>query len=269
MEPFKISSCMAPNMDFLCTGLAELLTASLSMPAAACTDIPWQERERRLDSGEIGLCWICGLPYVWKADRPAPSIGLLAAPVMRAPRYQNRPVYYSDVIVRADSPYNSLEDLRGARWAYNEPGSHSGYNVVRAELGRRGERAGYFARAIEAGSHQNALRMILAGEVDGAAIDTTVLELELRLHPEWRALLRAVGTLGPSPIPPWVISRTVSEKLRAALKEALLHLHEDPRGRDLLARAGMARLVAVTDRDYDPIREMDRLAQGVRLGRVV
>jgi phosphonate transport system substrate-binding protein len=257
---------MAPNMDFLCAGIAELLQTRLSLPVTARTHIPWQERERQLDAGEIGLCWICGLPYVWKADRPAPAIALLAAPVMLAPRYRGLPVYYSDVVVHSESHFHCLADLRGARWAYNEPGSHSGYNVVRAALAARGERAGFFGPVTAAGSHQTALRMILRGTIDGSAIDSTVLELEQLRHPELAAQLRVVDTFGPSPIPPWVISRTIPADVRDAINHALLHLHEDPRGLSLLARAGMARLVSVTDPDYDPIREMDRLAQGVRLG---
>jgi ABC-type phosphate/phosphonate transport system substrate-binding protein len=30
-----------------------------------------------------------------------------------------------------DSPYRTFADLQGCRWAYNEPNSHSGYNITR------------------------------------------------------------------------------------------------------------------------------------------
>jgi phosphonate transport system substrate-binding protein len=266
MNVLKISSCMAPNMDPLCHDLAHFLTASLSMPVEAETEISWQERERLLDSGEIGLCWICGLPYVWKADHDPNPIALLAAPVMRAKRYQNCPVYYSDVVVRADRPFQSLEDLRGAGWAYNEPGSHSGYNVVRAALAARGEKNGFFGRVVGSGSHQASLQMILEGEVDGSAIDSTVLELEIRQRPSLQKQIRIIDTFGPSPIPPWVVSNSVSLALRTKLLQALLGIHQNAQGEEILARIGIARFVAVQDKDYDPIREMDRLAAGLRLG---
>jgi phosphonate transport system substrate-binding protein len=32
-------------------------------------DIRWQERLRRFDAGRIQVAWMCGLPYVWRADR--------------------------------------------------------------------------------------------------------------------------------------------------------------------------------------------------------
>ena len=76
-----------------------------------------------------------------RAQRERPGeLELLAAPVLDGPRYEQQPVYFSDVIVRADSPYHTLEDLAGETWAYNEESSHSGYNLVYASLLERGLR---------------------------------------------------------------------------------------------------------------------------------
>ncbi len=265
LDRLWITTCMAPNMDFICRDLAEFLAARLAMPVEARIDIPWQERERLLDEGQIQLGWICGLPYVRKADLPSPTIAVLAAPVMRGERYQNRPNYFSDVVVRRDSAFQSLADLRGAAWAYNEPASHSGYNVVRYALAARGETAGFFGRVIELGAHQNSLRMILNGEVDSSAIDSTVLERETRKDPAIQQHIRVIETLGPSPIPPWVVSKTVPEEQRAKLQDAFRAVEHDPDGRDLLERGGMLRFTSVTDTDYDLIREMARMAETVKL----
>ena len=267
MNTIKISTCMAPNMDFVCRELAGYLSTRLSIPVEAWLDIPWQERERLLDEGQIDLCWICGLPYVRKADhlRP-PQVELVAAPVMEGARYQNRPLYFSDVVVRRDSPFQTLGDLKGAAWAYNEPASHSGYNVVRYALAQRGERAGFFGTVIEAGAHQVSLQMILRRQVDGSAIDSSVLEQELRDDPALASQIRVIDTLGPSPIPPWVAPRAAPAGLRHQLRELLLGMQEDPVGQAILARAHLARFAAVADGDYDAIREMARLAEGVELG---
>ena len=45
-------------------------------------------------------------------------------------------------------------------------------------------RPGFFARVVEAGFHQRAIRLVAAGVVDAAAIDSQVLAVELRDHPE-------------------------------------------------------------------------------------
>lgn len=268
MNSLTISTCMAPNMDYICRDLAGYISTRICIPVEPRLDISWQERERLLDEGEIDLCWICGLPYIRKIERKSSPIELLAAPVMQGERYHNRPIYYSDVVVHTDSPIKNLADLRNASWAYNEPGSHSGYNVVRYELAIRGETSGFFGRVIESGAHQISLKMILNREVDASAIDSTVLELELLKDPSLQTLIRIIDTFGPSPIPPWLVSKKLPVELRKTLRELLLQMDRDPEGRALLSSWHMIRFAAVDDRDYDPIREMTRRAETVRLGIV-
>ena len=252
-------------MDFLTRDLADYIAERLSIPVRNELDIPWQERERRLDAGEINVCWICCLPYIRKIAKPSPMIELLAAPVMQGERYQNRPIYFSDVVVRSDSAFQALEDLRGATWAYNEPGSHSGYNVVRYALAQRNETSGFFGRVIESGSHQVSLKMILDGDVAGSAIDSTVLEQEIFNDPSIQPRIRIIDTFGPSPIPPWVISKNTRPDWQSALKELFLGMQGDPAGKAILERAHMLRFVAVEDANYNPIRSMTRKGRGICL----
>jgi phosphonate transport system substrate-binding protein len=256
---------MAGNMDFVGRALARYLADRLAIPAEFVEDIPWPERERRLDAGEIQVAWICGLPYVRKVDQAEPPLELLVAPVMQGRRYQNRPIYFSDVVVHRDSPFHTFAELRGASWAYNEPGSQSGYNITRYHLATLGEFGGYFGQVIAAGAHQTSLQMILARQVDASAIDATVLELELALHPEIAGQIRVIDTFGPSPIPPWVISKQAPQALRETLRTLLLDMHHTPAGRAILAKARMGRFVRVEDHDYDPIREMAAQAATVTL----
>jgi len=249
-------------MDFLSRDLADYLSYYLPIPVQLRIDIPWTERDRLLDIGEIDLCWICGLPYVRKADRLPGRIAPLVAPVMLGSRYQGRPIYYSDVVVHRDSPFQTLADLRGASWAYNEPGSQSGYGVVVYSLAVRGETLAFFGRAIESGAHQNSIQMILRREVDASAIDTTVLEQELSDDPALASQLRVIDTFGPSPIPPWVVSKRVAPEIRERLRDLLTSMHTQADGQTILEKARMARFTAVEDADYDPIREMARIGFG-------
>jgi phosphonate transport system substrate-binding protein len=268
MPPLTFTSCQAPRADAFGVALARYLSDHLHIPTSFVGDIPWQERERRFDAGAIDCCWICGLPYVWKVERGQPPLELLVAPVMQGERYHRRPVYFSDVVVRRSSHFHTFADLRGATWAYNESGSHSGYNVVRAHLARLGERSGYLGRVLASGAHQNSLRLLLAGEVDATAIDSTVLEAELHHQPAIKEQIRVVATLGPSPIPPWLILRQVPEKLRLAVRSVLLGMHRDRAGQSLLAAERVARFIPISDRWYDGIRQMYQEATGVSLEAV-
>lgn len=261
----NVASCMAENADDTCRAIASYVGKRLGMATRFVDDVPWPVREARLDAQEIQLCWLCGLPYVWKADAIAPVIALCVAPVMQSARYADRPVYYSDVVVRRDSRFQAFADLQGGTWAYNEPRSHSGYNVVAHHLARLGVPAGYFSRAVESGAHQVSLRMIANGEVDAAAIDSTVLEAELARTPALGDAIRVIDTLGPSPMPPWVVATSLPPALRQSIADLLLGMHHDDAGRAILATWGIARFAAASDRDYDAIRDMARAAAGVTL----
>lgn len=255
---------MADNAEATCRAIVAWLGTALDIRTEFVDCIGWQARERLLDEGEIDVCWICGLPYVWKADAKAP-LEICAVPVMRGERYANRPIYFSDVVVRSDSAYRSFVQLRGARWAYNESRSHSGYNVVRHHLATLGEFNGFFGRAVESGAHQASLRMILDGEIDASAVDSTVLEAELARNPDYAARLITIDTLGPSPMPPWIVRTDLSQELRSDIRNALLAMHCDADGAAVLQSSGISSFVASEDRAFDPLREMEAAARNVRL----
>ena len=268
MHPTKIlriTSLQAPNQDWIGATLADYLERKLSIPTAFVHAPPWQEREQMLDIGEIDIAWICGLPYIQRADQPGAPVELLVAPVMRLARYQDQPVYFSDVIVRREMPFSSFEDLRGVRWAYNEPNSHSGYNLTRYMLAQLGEFNGYFGSVIQAGSHQAALQMLITDQIDATAIDSTVLEIELQNQPEVADQIRTLASWGPSPIPPWVVQKRLPDRLKTAIREILLGMEAEIEGQRVLASLGLKRFDRVRDEDYNPIREMFRLAEQVRL----
>jgi len=262
-DALLFTSIQAPNQETTGRHLSQYVGRRLGLTTDYVEDKSWQERERLLDSGEIQVGWICGLPYIRKVDRPNPSIELLAAPVMSGDRYQNRSIYFSDVVVHRNSQYFDFASLRGCRWAYNEPNSQSGYNITRYHLATLGEMAGYFSSVIAAGSHQNALEMVLSREIDATAIDSTVLEIELAQRPALRTSLRVVEILGPSPIPPWVVSLQLDPELRQTIRKVFLTLDQDASGQELLRQAGIHRFAPVTDQDYDLIRQMAREADRV------
>ncbi|MEJ2012253.1 MAG: PhnD/SsuA/transferrin family substrate-binding protein [Anaerolineales bacterium] len=265
MKKVFFGSCMAPNADEFVHDVLAFVRRATGIPLQNVDTLSWREREAALDQGEIQLGWICGLTYVWKADARPPLVELLAAPVMSGKRYQNQPVYYSDVIARRSAHFTAFEALRDTRWGYNEPRSHSGYNLVRYELARRGLDASFFKQVQPTGSHQESIDAILRGEIDAAAIDTTVLETELQRRPALVRELRVVDTFGPSPIPPFVAAAGLDHKLRSRLTQSLVSMHESSSGQRLLAQHRVARFARVEDHDYDMIREMDRLARTVSL----
>jgi phosphonate transport system substrate-binding protein len=266
MKPvLRLTTCQAPIADAFVQVVTEYLAQQLNLPIEFVNDLPWPERLRQFDTGEIQICWLCGVSYVWRADQPTPSLELLAAPVPAPARYQNRPIYFSDVVVHAASPFHTFADLRHARWAINERTSHSGYFVTRYYLAQYAQKENCFRAVLESGAHQTSVQMILEGQIEAAAIDSTVLELMVEHQPALKSQLRVITVFGPSPIPPWVIKTNVNSELRAAIRQALSQMHATAMGRAGLAVGQVARFAGVSDSDYDPIRHMLVVGQQVPL----
>jgi phosphonate transport system substrate-binding protein len=262
MNQLTITSCQSPLAELHVALLAKYLARYLGIAVRFVNHIPWQERSRLLDTGEIDVAWICGAPYVRRTVAPSPAVVLLAAPVQTGERYSDRPIYFSDVVVGAASSFRSFVQLRGTRWGYNEPASHSGYVLFRSYLAERGETVAFFGSLMETGAHHESLAHILAGTIDAAAIDSTVLELLLGHQPELATHIRVIETMGPSSAPPWVASHLLDTTLREQVRQALLAAHTNEQGRAALAAGGIARFAAVDDSDYNDIRRMVRLAEG-------
>jgi phosphonate transport system substrate-binding protein len=180
---------------------------------------------RELDSGRIDIAFVCSPPLIWLGG----AVEAVAAPILTDPRFAGKPLYSSEVIVKRDSPYHSLEDLRGARWAINESSSWSGYWVTLRRIGSWD----FFSEVVEAGFHERALRMVASGTIDGAAIDSHVLGVALRNAPEVAELIRVVESLGPSPSQPVVVRSGLDPAEKDRIRERLLGLH-DPRMKEFL-----------------------------------
>ncbi|MCI0455411.1 MAG: PhnD/SsuA/transferrin family substrate-binding protein [Gemmataceae bacterium] len=256
--PLRFATFLAPNMLPVYRFIAHRVGEQLDCRTELVVGSDYDQLSAETD---IDLAFVCGLPYVELARRPGAALKPLAAPVLAGERYGGRPVYFSDVIVHRDSPHRSFAELRGCSWSYNEPQSHSGYGLTRYWLARLGETRGFFGRVIQAGFHERSIRLVASREVDASAIDSQVLAVALRDHPELAAHVRVVATLGPSTIQPVVATGRLSGSLLEEIRSVLLGLGDDSEGRRQLAHGLIESLVAVDDADYDDIRAMLAVAE--------
>jgi phosphonate transport system substrate-binding protein len=242
-----LAPCIRPTYEFV----ARQVGQELGRPARLVVGKAFEQ----LREGEVDFAFLCGLPYVRLRREDPTAVEAIAAPVLAGERYGGRPVYFSDVIVAQESPADTLEGLRGCRWAYNDPDSHSGYLVTLYSLLVRG-REGLFSEWVRAGFHQESIRLVAAGRLDASAVDSQVLSVELRDHPELAGRIRVVDTFGPSSIQPLVATRAAPPALRRRVQEVVSRLHREEAGRRGLAQGLVERLVAVDDCAYDDIRRM-------------
>jgi phosphonate transport system substrate-binding protein len=257
MQTIRFATYLAPNIYDTYACIARYVGEKTGHP----TTLTVGQSFDQIADGQVDVAFMCGLPYATLAEFPTCPFELLVAPVLHGERYQNRPIYFSDVIVRKESCYTSFDDLRGCAWAYNQKESHSGWNIVYYSLLKRGQTPAFFGQLIETGSHQRSIAHVLNGQADATAIDSQVLDAFLAHNPTEAASLRSIAMLGPSSIPPVVIARSLDQTLKRAIQEALLTMHEDPLAANALRSGAIESFVQVRDEDYQDIREMRNCSQ--------
>lgn len=210
-----------------------------------------------IESGAAQVAFVCGYPYVLSHDdKENPPTKLLAAPVNAMSQYKGEPKYYSYVIVHKDSPITKFEELKGKRWVYNDEISNSGYNMPRAKLVSIGETEGFFGEILKSGAHEESIRMVGAGKADASAVDSLVLDYALAEGEEYASQVKIIETLGPAGVPPVVYSSKLDEEKAQKIKQALLNMKNDPKGKAILDKAYLSEFVDVDESNYDDIRGM-------------
>lgn len=252
MTHLRLGTFLAPNMMPVYQAIADEVGASLGVGTELVVETDYENCRNDVND----ICFVCSLPYIhFERQGIAPGVPV-AAPVLKGERYEGRPVYFSDVIVHAESGMESFADLRGRSWAYNEPLSQSGYGIVRYHLVSIGETNGFFGKVIEAGFHETAIGMVCDREVDGAAIDSQVLAVAMRNDPGLADRLRIIDALGPSTIQPVAVSKRFDETFREQVRAVLTDLHNRDGLPEILDRGIIERFTEVGPETYDDIRAM-------------
>lgn len=163
----------------------------------------------------------------------------------------------SVIAVRADSPFESIQDLRGRKILFG--GGRSAmmsYIVARHILQQAGlPPADYLASFSQ--TPAGAVREMFYGQGDAVGIGHTILEAN---DMPWNRLgiqrPRILLSSEPLPLHPWAVTPRVNGHLTRAIRQALLALNDSPEGRRLLRDAGLSGLRPASDRDYDPARKI-------------
>lgn len=198
-------------------------------------DIP--EYERQYNAGAYDFSYMN--PYL-VVENPQGYLPLVrdAAPI------------FGILVVRQDSAIRAPADLEGAAIAFPTPNAIGASLLIRAELARKfGIR--FEPRYVK--SHTATYLSVAQGlTVAGGGVQKTFDEQKDSV----RSLLRIVHTTRPSPSLPVAAHPRVPAAVREAVREALLAMAARPEGAALLKEVPMARPVAASGRDYEPLREL-------------
>ena len=203
-----------------------------------------------LARNQIDLAFICSGPYVVGKEKH--GFELLATAEV-----QNSHFYHSYLIVNKNSRYQDLADLRGHVFAFTDPDSNTGKLVPTFWLSQMNEKPEtFFSKTIYTYSHDNAILAVAKGLVDGAAVDSLIWEYYQRKNSVFTSETRVIRKSEAYGIPPLVASQSLSPELKGYIRQALFHMHEDPKGKQIIKELMIDRFVSPRDEWYDSIREI-------------
>lgn len=118
-----------------------------------------------LSSGQVDAAFLAGGGYVNAREQ----VGGLVTPLLVTLGAYGEHGYYSSLVVRSDSPYRSLADLKGKALAVVDLNSTSGYLIPMHAMRQRGINPdSYFSRVGVAGGHPQAVTAVYNGQYDAA-----------------------------------------------------------------------------------------------------
>jgi hypothetical protein len=161
--------------------------------------------------------FMCGLPI----SRAAPRPEIVAAPVPSPAAYGGRACYWTDLVVRADSPFTTIEQTFGHRLSLTSPESQSGYAaLLHALMQYAGPQPLYREVVAPTFTPMGSLLSVIEGRADVAPLDSYALALLQRHAPELTAQVRIVKSTEPTAVPALVASDAVSPAIRQAFLAA-------------------------------------------------
>jgi len=212
---------------------------------------------------DLGLAQMCGYPIALGLATVVP----IAALVPALPWAGGRPVYRTDLIVRADSPFRTLEDTFGHRLGWTVAHSHSGFNALRHHLlPHVSARGGPLYREVrgELVTARKVLDSVLEGSIDVGPLDGYWHALIATYRPDLVAGIRVLESTALAPSPAFVAAPSLPAEAVAVLKEACAAADTRAWFPALGAALLLEKLVDVSLADYATTRvwEQQALAAG-------
>lgn len=172
------------------------------------------------------------------------------------------------VIARRDSGIRSVGDARGKRAVFVDRATATGYVFAVALLREMGIRNldDYFSEYYFTGSHDTAVFAVLDGRADVGVVKSRILKRLVQKDPLIKDETRVIARSISLPDTTLCINESVPRELRERLREALLSMDGDEKGREVLARMGIARFAAADRDDFGPVYELAEEA-GIRVGQ--
>ena len=199
-------------------------------------------------------------PYSYViAQEKDPELKVITTYAKHKGQFQEEgPGYKAVLVARADSGYKTVEDIKGSVIGLTDPASTSGNLLPRVSFTKviGAELEDYFSRVVYTGGHDLSAVAVFEGQVDAAFVATHRLDNVLE---RGIAAMDDYVVLWSSPVipqDPFVVNGRLCPEIIEQIQNAFLSLGDSEDGLQYLANVNASKFVAMTDADYDIIRDL-------------
>ncbi len=234
--------------------IKQYLTEELGIPVEIQVTSDYTAAIEAMRAKHIDMAWFGPFSYII-----ASNVAGAEAIVNGVRKSTGIASYQSIIITRFDSGIETLEDLKGRSFTFVDPASTSGNLIPRKMLIENGiDPDNDFSMSYYAGTHNAVEYAVASGQVDaGADSDTSYNRMvdEGQIDPGTNIIIYKSEPIPGSPI---AVRKDLPAELKKKIQDTLIGMKQQTI-HEVSGWGDIERYQAVTDSDYDVIRETARV----------
>jgi phosphonate transport system substrate-binding protein len=226
--------------------LADYIARSIHRPVEVRVGQDYEEHINAIGSDSVDIAYIGPAEYVKMVGKYGKK------PLLARQEINGQPFLQGEIVVRQDSPLQSLSELKGKRFGFADANSTTGSVLPQKMLMQAGIPLTGLASYKFLEGHDNVALAVLAGDYDAGAIKEETFQ---KYAPQG---LRALAHLPVVYDYMFVTSGKLQPALVDTLRRLLLKLNDLPQGKLIMTsiHPGMTALVPFKDSEYNDLRAL-------------
>jgi phosphonate transport system substrate-binding protein len=264
-----VPSQAAEDIEAKAKPLEKLLGDKLGIPVKVSVSTNYNTIIESMSSKQVEVGFLPPTAYILAKDKGAASV------ILQAERYgvkedgsNNDQIvdnYKSMIVVKKDSPINSLADLKGKTIAWQDVTSASGYIYPAAEMKKALIDPEKDIKGKTVKGHDKGVIAVLNGEVDAAAVFEDARNNVKKEFPDVFADTKVIYRTQGIPNDTISVRADMDETWKNKIAEAFVTISKDPEGKkiikDIYSHIGY---VKSDDKKFELVRQYQKDVQGTK-----
>lgn len=170
------------------------------------------------------------------------------------------------IFARKDSGITTLKDMKGKRIAFVDRATATGYIFAISFLKENGitNIDKFFSEYFFTGSNDSAVYAVLDRRADIGVVKGRIFDRLSANDPLIKEEIFIIVKSAPLPDMTLCLRKDIAPEIRDKIKDVLLNMHEDPKGREVLKKLGAIRFISSETADFKPVMNLIKKA-GINL----